>query len=240
MMTAAVPLLLLCAACGDDANVMVDARPIPDSAEIDAPSMQPHRHVITLDGNDDFAVSEAFPTTSASFGARITWDDANLYAGYSGPDLSTTVGDASTKWLFIYLDTITGGEAQSEQYNTQRATFPSGFAADFYVRYKVDGTFATLERNDAGDWMTAAPAPSTAQAGTFVELAIPLTSINAGTQLGIVTWMINEKALAEGSFAGLYTDNFTDGYAVNLALTAYLHADFTSTRTPNDPANRRP
>ena len=55
-----------------------------------------------------------------------------------------------------------------------------------------------------------------------------------------MTWMINEKNLAEGSYAGLYTNNFTDGYATNLALTAYLQADFLSSRTPNDAANRKP
>ena len=83
-------------------------------------------------------------------------------------------------------------------------------------------------------------APTTAQAGTLLELSIPLTAIGAATQLGIVTWMINEKDLAEGSFAGLYANNFTDGYAMNLALTAYLQADFLSARTPSDAANKKP
>ena len=52
--------------------------------------------------------------------------------------------------------------------------------------------------------------------------------------------MINEKALAEGSYAGIYKGNFTDGYAANLTLTRYLHADFTSPRVPTDPANSAP
>ena len=236
-------LLVLLTACGDDgATPHPDARVIPDGSTpgIDAPSQQPYRHSIALDGVDDFATGEQFATTSTSFAARITWDDQNLYIGYAGPDVTPATSDAASKWLFIYLDTTSGGETQSRLYNTQRATFPSGFAADYYARYKIDGTFTTLERNDAGTWTTATPAPATAQADTLLELSIPLSAIGAGTQVGIVTWMINEKNLAEGSYAGLYTNNFTDGYAMNLALTAYLQADFLSSRTPNDAANRKP
>jgi hypothetical protein len=125
-------------------------------------------------------------------------------------------------------------------YNTQRATFPSGFAADYYARYKVDGTLTSLQHVDTGTWTTATPAPSVAQAGTFVEMAIPLSSIGSPATLGIVTWMVNEKMLAEGSYAGLYAGNFTDGYAANLTLTAYAVADFSSSRAPNDLAARRP
>jgi hypothetical protein len=84
------------------------------------------------------------------------------------------------------------------------------------------------------------PAPAVAQAGMFVELGVPLSAIGAPASLGIVTWMINEKALEEGTFAGLYRDNFIDGYAANLALTAYLEADFTSSREPNSTAARKP
>lgn len=233
---------LALAACSEGGSTQKpDARTIPDSHDqIDGSSQVPYRHAIALDGVDDFALAEQFATTSTSFEARVTWDEKNIYVGYAGPDLTTSTSEADTKWLFVYLDTKPGGEAQSELYNTQRAAFPIGFAADYYVRYKCDGLYMTLERNDAGMWNTATPAPATATAGTFLELSIPLTSIGAGTQVGIVTWMINEKALVEGSFAGLYLNNFTDGYAANLALTSYLVADFTSPRAPNDPANKKP
>ena len=219
-----------------------DARTFAD-APADGPPV-PYRHTIVIDGMDDFAAGDTFTTTSApSYVARVTWDDQNLYVGYSGPDLSTQTTDASTKWLFVYLDTDPGagtGAAQSEQYNTQRATFPAGFGAEYYARYKCDGTFTTLQHYAAGTWTAATPSPAVAQAGPYVELAIPLAAIGAGAKLGVVTWMINEKQLAEGSYAGLYTGNFTDGYASDLAITKYLRADFTSSRVPDDPANVAP
>ena len=237
-MKAALALLLL-VACGDDTKQHPDARVIPDTSTHDV-TAPPYRHTITIDGIDDFSPTEVIATTSASYIARIAWDDTNLYVGYSGADLSTTTGDAGTKWLFVYLDTTAGGEAQSEMYNTQRATFPTNFQADYYARYKVDGTLTSLQHVVGGTWTTASPAPMTGQSGTFLELAIPLSAIGAGSQLDLVTYMINEKQLAEGTYAGLYATNFVDGYSTNVPLTVYLHADFTSSRTPSDPANGRP
>lgn len=223
-------LLIVVAACGSNASSSAG----PD-ARVDGPLdviATPYRHTITIDGVDDFTASETFTTTSTAFTARVTWDDANLYIGYAGPDLDTQTSDAPQKWLFVYLDTTASGEAQSEMYNTQRATFPTGFAADFYVRYKVNGTLTSLEHAENGGWVTAPPAPTVAQAGTFVELGVPLSAIGAGTTVGIVTYMINEKMFSEGTYAGLFADNFTEGYAVNMVLTRTLTADFTSAFAP--------
>ena len=243
-------LLLALAACGRDAvQPKLDGAPEPDVPRADAAidAIKPYRHTIVLDGSDDFAPADTFATTSSpTYTARVTWDDHYLYVGYSGPDLATTATDASTKWLFVYLDIDPGagtGATHSLVYNTQQATFPSGFGAEFYARYKVDGSFTTIERYDTASptsWSTDSPAPQIAQAGTYVEMSIALAQIGAGTRLGVVTWMINEKQLAEGSYAGLYAGNFTDGYAANLPLTKYLRADFTSPRAPNDPANVAP
>lgn len=239
MRSAQLVMLVAMTACGPAPATKPDARVLHDGSTTDV-AAAPYRHVISIDGNDDFSSADTFPTTSASFVARIAWDDKSLFVGYSGPDLATSTSDAGTKWLFVYLDTAPGGEAQSELYRTQRATFPTGFAADAYARYKVDGTFSSLRVASGGTWTDGAPALMTAQSGTYLEMAIPLSAIGAGSQLSIVTWMINEKDLAEGTFAGLYNGNFTDGYAANLALTAYLQADFTSARVPNDDANRKP
>lgn len=227
-------MLVLVAACAggrssQTARPDADVTP-PDVLVIDG--APPYRHTITIDGTDDFTASETLPTTSASFTARLAWDDDNLYVGYAGPDLATNTSDAAQKWLFVYLDTTPGGETQSELYNTQRATFPAGFGADFYARYKVSGDTTSLEQVTGGDWMTAPPAPQVGQAGTFVELAIPLAQIAAGDSLRLVTYMINEKMLAEGTYAGLFTDNFVDGYSTNMLLTRAFTADFTSLFAP--------
>jgi len=233
-------LAVILPSCGPHASSpKLDGAPRPDSPASDAAlhdAPQPYRHTIMIDGVDDFTPAETFMTTSSpSFTARVTWDDNYLYIGYSGPDLSTTTTDASTKWLFVALDVTTGGATQSLTYNTQHATFPSGFTADFYARYKCDGTFTTLERYDTASstsWSTYAPAPMTGQGGNYLEMAISLAQLGAGTQLSVVTWMINENNGVESSYAGLYMDNFIDGYASDLQLTKYLPIDFRATTPP--------
>ena len=173
----------------------------------------------------------------------MTWDDDHVYVGYDGPDLDPTTSDAGTKWLFVYVDVDPGmgtGATQSQGYNTQRAVFPAGFGAELYARWKADGTYSSIEQHDAGSWSTSAGPLTTARAGQFLELAIPRSLLGSATEIGIVTWMINERALAESSWAGLYADNFTDGYAESLPITKYLRVEFASSRAPNDPLNAAP
>ena len=219
-----------------------DAGP-PDAAPPDA-GTEPYRHTITIDGVNDFAAGDTFTTTSAAYATYVTWDATTLYFGFAGPDVDPAALDTGFKWIFVHLDVDPGaatGEPHSLTYNTQRATFPTGFGSEYYYRWKCDATFATLEQSDGlGTWTTISVSIPAAHAGDFLELAIPLTELGSPAALGIEIWMINEKPLVESTFAGLYSDNFTDGYYPDLALTAYLRADFASPNAPNDPANHRP
>ena len=202
----------------------------------------PYRHTIQIDGVDDFLSGEQFPTTSAGYGARVTWDEQSIYVGYSGSDLDPAAADTATKWLFVYVDADPGmakGALVDETYNTQGATFPAGFRADFYVRWRCDATLLSLKTFSNGTWMEGT-APQAARSGSFVEFQIPRSVIVLSDRVDVVTWMINEKPNVESSYAGLYTGNFTDGYAANLMLTTFLKIDFTSARDPNDPANQGP
>jgi hypothetical protein len=236
--------VLLCAlaACSKgSASGSVDAPPKHD-APVDPDAVTPYRHTIQIDGVDDFLTAEQFPTTSAGYGARVAWDEQQIYIGYSGTDFDPATADAATKWLFVYVDVDPGaanGATVNETYRTQSATFPAGFRADFYVRWRCDATLLSLKTFSGGTWMEGTP-PQAQRSGTFLELAIPRSVIVPGDHVSLVAWMINEKDLAESSFAGLYTGNFADGYASNLALTKFLKIDFTSPRDPNDPANQGP
>jgi hypothetical protein len=232
--------LLVVGACSKGtATASIDAAP-KDGKAIDAVGAYQHR--IMIDGIDDFLSSEQFSTTSAGYGARVTWDADNLYVGYAGADLDKTAADTSTKWLFIYIDVDPGmpsGALASETYNTQGATFPAGFRADFYVRWKCDTTLLTLKQFGGATWTDGA-APPASNVGAFVEFAIPRSALGASTTMSVVTWMINEKNGVESSYAGLYATNFTDGYAASLALTKFLKIDFAAPRDPNDAANQGP
>ena len=239
---------LLLAACGTagSAGPKLDAGDDPDApVGFDTPGDEliPYRHTIAIDGSDDFVALEQFPTTSGAYAARVTWDDAHVFVGYSGPDLDPTALDTGFKWLFVYVDFDPGaasGGIDSLRYNTQQATFPAGFGAELYARWKCDASLASIEQRQPDGTYTTIATPNAQQAGSFVELAIPRVLLGGATQIGLVTWMINEKPNFEGTFGGLYADNFVDGYFPVLPLTKYLRIDFTSPLPPNDPANRAP
>jgi hypothetical protein len=88
-MRARFAALLLVAACGKtaavhlDSGAGVDSAARPDgNAAADAPlDAAAYSHTIALDGSDDFAPGEDFPTTTPGYGARIAWDANNIYVG---------------------------------------------------------------------------------------------------------------------------------------------------------------
>jgi len=237
------------AACGPVPSHLIDAPPSIDSARaidarpIDAaPALEvgPYRHAIAIDGVDDFTSEETFATTSsaAGYAARVAWDATNLYVGYSGADIAS---GSTTKWVFAYVDLDPGGATgatTSAVYNTQHATFPTGFGAELYARWKTTATFSSIETYDGNAWSTSATPLAAAQQSTFVELAIPRSLLGGATSIGVATFMINEASGVEASYAGLYAGNFTDGYMPTLAK--YLRVDFAASRTPNDPLNVAP
>jgi hypothetical protein len=197
----------------------------------------PYTHTLVVDGTDDFLPGEIFPTTSAGFSAYVTWDATNLYLGYRGPDLS---GTSPTAWVLIYLDNGSGtGAATGQIYNTQAPTFPTGLRPTHYVRWKIDGTFSSVEGYSGGVWSTVG-AVTSARAGDLVELSVPWSLLgDPGTTL-VTGFLLNEVAFGEAAFAGLYADNFSDGYHAQIPITRWLAIDRASPLLPNDPANGRP
>lgn len=221
------------------ADVPVDARTdVPSDTSVEAGT--PWRHTISIDGANDFsAVSESIPTTSLGYTAYVTWDASNLYIGYDGLDIAS---GSTTRWVFAFLDVnpgATGGATSSPAYNTESVGFSAGFSPDFYLRWRASNDFQSLEQYSAGAWNPSSTAPQTFQMGNFVEFRIPLAALGSPTRIGITTLMLNEASLAEAAYAGLYTDNFANGYYPTIPVTAYLLADLTASVTPNSAANRR-
>ena len=241
-----VGIVALCAACSPPSSS-------PDAAAADADpgssdAAPPFRHSIIVDGNNDFTPAEIFATTSPTYAAYFTWDMSSIYLGFSGDDIATDAPDSATKWVFAYFDVDPGngtGAYVGEQYNTQRPGFPSSFASEYYYRWKSDGSLADLQSfAGSSSWnvepVTIAPQGS----GSFVEVAIPRAALGDAAVVGVVTFMMNEKAMGEWSYAGLYAGSFTDGYydadVAAIPLSRYLEIDFASTRLPNDPSGEKP
>jgi hypothetical protein len=205
-----------------------------------------YRHTILIDGTNDFTTaSERFHTTSgdaSGYFAYVTWDATNLYVGYEGSDISGA-SSGGTKWVFAYLDVDPGagtGATMGVTYNTETPGFPAGFGAEYYLRWKCDDSFSTLEVHGAGGWSTDAAAGVTHhRTGSYVEFSIPLASLGTPSKVGVVTLLMNEAAGVEAAYAGIYADNFTDGYHATVPIAHYLLGDFASSLSPNDPSNEK-
>lgn len=212
-----------------------------DTAPVDAGP--PWSHTVNVDGVNDFYVSsEKFTTTSTGYDAYVTWDTDFIYVGYTGADIGSTA--TAEKWLFVYLDLDPGmatGQASAERYNTQAPKFPTGFGAEYYLRWRTDNLDTTLKRWDGASW---ALAPSTgvtkSKLGGFVELKIPRATLGTSTKFGLVTFMLNERSGGEWTYAGLYSGNFTDNYSSGMQLTKYLLVDTTSPAPPNATTRIKP
>jgi hypothetical protein len=224
-----------------------------DAAGVDAPVgdgdggvVGPYRHTIAIDGTNDFAAADVFTTTSAGYSAFVSWDDTHVYIGYSGEDIATAAPESANKWVLVYFDTDPGfasGAVTGEQYNTQAPGFPTNFGAEYYYRWKSDDSFEDLQHYD-GAWSTTASVVDASVNGTYMEVAIPIADLGSPSSIGVVSLMVNETSLAEGAYAGLYDGSFADGYydvsVAPIPMTKYLHADFASSRAPNDAENERP
>lgn len=197
----------------------------------------PYVHTVIVDGTDDFLPGETFPTTSAGFAAYVTWDATHLYLGYQGPDLA---GTSPTAWVLFYLDNGSGtGAATGQIYNTQAPAFPAGLRPTHYVRWKIDGTFSSVEGYSGGVWSTVG-AVTAARAGDRVELSVPWSLFGDPQTASLTSFLLNEVAFGEAAFAGLYTDNFSDGYHAQIPITRWLAIDRASPLSPNDPSHARP
>ena len=223
---------------------------VPDAAadalaDIADATVLAYRHTIAIDGLNDFAAAEAFSTTTVGFTAYVSWDATNLYLAYDAADVSA--GNPK-HWLFAYLDLDPGvgtGALSSVAYNSQSSTFTAGFGAEYYLRWKASDDFSTLEVHGATGWTTATAAVSRKKKGSFVEFELPLAAlgITTPTQLGVLTYWINETAFVESTFGGLFAGSFADGYSsasASKAIGAYLLADFATAAAPNDSTRKRP
>lgn len=234
-----------------DVAVDTDAADVADTADtapvdtgtpdtgIDTGPVVPWKHTIAIDGTNDFtAAQEKFQTTSVGYDAYVTWDDSYIYVGYAGADVGSTA--SASKWLFAYIDVDPGmatGRPSAERYNTQQPTFPTGFGAEYYVRWRTDNADAAIKKWDGSSWAFETTAVTRAKLAAYVELRIPRSTLGSSTKFGIVTFMLNETGGGEWTYAGLYSDNFVDSYSAAKPITKYLRIDTTSGLPPNSPSN---
>jgi hypothetical protein len=155
-------------------------------------SFEPYSRTIAMTGAvADFNADETIAGTGGT--AYVSWDLTNLYLGLTN---LTNAALANTDYVQVYVGSSNGtgvGTTDTLKVLNTAAlpapTFPAGFNALYHVWWKADNTDQGINAYVAG-WQTTTTNTFEVQfnqASSFVEFAIPLTSLAvAGNDLHLL------------------------------------------------------
>jgi hypothetical protein len=180
-----------------------------------------------IDGTNNFVAGETFATSSGGYTAYITWDNTNVYIGYSGTDVNSNV---ATKWVLIYIGD-SAGSSTGITYNTQTPTFPTGFNAKYHIRWKATNDYTNAQVYSTS-WSDAVWdfTGKVYKLGNYVEFRIPRADIGSPTTLKVIVNMINEQGGGEWTYGLAPSTGFTDGQ--NQSPAKFLSCDLNSSSAP--------
>ena len=109
------------------------------------------------------------------------------------------------------------------------------FSAHWHLRWKASNDYTNMETNNGSAWAIAVPAwdfsGDVNKSGDYIELRIPLSDIGYPVTVKLHVSMINEAVGAEGTYAGMPSTSFADGYPPN--YTKYFLFDLKAMKKPN-------
>lgn len=188
----------------------------------------PYSHTIQINGQNDFLAGETFQATSGGFRGFITWDANFLYFGMDNGDVNS---HSSTKWVLIYLSGPGASTTTGQVYNTQQPGLP--FPAKYHIRWKADNSFTNTMVWSGSSWVDAgwSWAGNAFQSGNYVEFRVPRSLIGSPTGVNVHMSMINEQPFAEGTYSGVPSTSFFDGYDRDYGK--YFHFNLLSPNAPS-------
>lgn len=202
-------------------------------------------HTINIDGNNDFQSDETFSTSSSGYTAYVTWDANYIYLGYSGSDVGT--GQSDKKWIIFYFDTdanlnpLSGNGTQNALgFNTQNWVLP--FKADYLIQIRTDEGQNLVKRFDGSTWVDVSPHNMQIydnNSSNFIEIKIPIATLNNPTKIYILGYFINEQAGGEWTYAS-FPDNSLrngDGYKNPGYFDHWYGFELTNGISPNASSN---
>ncbi len=169
-------------------------------------------HTISIDGFNDFVTDETLASSSQGYNWYVTWDGNYFYFGVQGTDIGA---GSPTKWVVLYISG-TPGTRNGLQYNTQSPKLP--FPAQYHLRYKLDGTFMSLEIFNGTSWVDQGSSGITwLRSGSYVEFAIPRAALGNLNFMKICGAMLNEAMGNEWTYAMIPLQTAQDSYNPNFS-----------------------
>lgn len=185
-------------------------------------------HTIEIDGVNDFAPSEALPTSTGDpHVGYIAWDDTTVTFALSSPDVAASNGQV---WWVVYLGG-SDGTNDGATYNTQQPTIP--FEAQTHLRWRTDAAFTGVLQWDGATWSepewTINPG-DVFHTEAFVELRVARAELGDPDVLPVHMGLLRETVLDEASWAAVPSDSYVDGYDPD--FTAYFEFDLNGSTLP--------
>ena len=197
-----------------------------------------YHHVITVDGSlaewtTGSGVGEDFSTSTSTYTAYVSWDDANLYVAMQGPAVAS--GSAQIE-LRIYIGTG-AGSTTGMAVGPQIPSLP--FAAGYVFSWQASGVadlYQGVSWTHSSAWGDGAS--DYKQASDAVELRIPFSLIGLPSAFNFALAMIDRANDAPScgdipppvTFAAMPYASLVDG--CNPAWGSYFHFDLTSPSAP--------
>jgi hypothetical protein len=164
-------------------------------------------HTIMIDGVNDFVSDETLTSSSDGYNWFVTWDASNFYFGVQGIDIGA---GSPNKFLVLYISG-SPGTRNGQQYNTQVPQLP--FPARYHFRYKLDGSFMSLEIFNGTAWVDQGSSGITwEKSGNYVEFAIPRSALGNLNFMKICGGLLNETTGGEWTYAMIPHQTAQDSY----------------------------
>lgn len=166
-----------------------------------------------VDGVNNFAAANTYPTSDSSYTGYLAANATNLHFGYNGPDIQT--GGAS-HFIVAYVGAVGPGTSTGINFNTQQPNL--SFAATHALVYRADGGYTQFFDYNGASWTAAASSTVVAESGQFFEAGMSLVDLGLPSgNIHFAAYLLFEGSGFESSFAAMPSTAFNNGtYDPNL------------------------
>jgi hypothetical protein len=163
-----------------------------------------------IDGVNNYAPADTFPTSDPNYTGYWTADATGLYFGLNGPDIQS---GGSQHFVVAYLGIPGIGSTSGINFNTQQPNLP--FIATHAFVYRADGGYTQFFDYSTSAWTPIASTGGTAESGMFFEAGLPWVDFNYAfvvpPAVNFLAYMLFEGSGFESSYAVMPSTSFPNG-----------------------------
>lgn len=199
-----------------------------------------YSRTITIDGTNDFNVTENELSTSNTGKVYVSYDATNVYVGMTHGDILGSGTGSGNKFIYVIFNsdaTLATGNANSSDSKAKFGT--TSKKMQYHWKERVDGAnFTEFQSAPAGTWAAWTSSGSTNRASGYVEASIPRTSFGSPSKLQITFYLVDYNGGSGNGWLYNMLNGATEGAAATpVDLVKYVEIDFAASANPNAAGN---